>query len=100
MPIYEYDCPDCSGRFDEIVKLRDPNPPCPRCEGTQTKRRLSIPAAIFGNGIRPDAPPRPGSPMDRYRNVDLNTVPYVTQDGSIASHTGQILVKPNGDPAV
>ena len=100
MPMYEYDCPDCSERFDQIVKLRDPNPPCPRCEGTQTKRRLSIPAAILGNGMRSEAPPKPYNPMDKYKGVDLNTVPYVTQDGAIASHTGQILVKPNGDPVV
>jgi hypothetical protein len=38
--------------------------------------------------------------MDRYKGVDLNTVPYVTQDGAIASHTGQVLVKPNGEPAI
>lgn len=103
MPMFDYDCPDCKARFDEIVKRADVIPSCPVCGGGRSARLRAVPAAIFGQGIRPDTAPQPARPpslMEKYRGVDLSTVPYVTRDGSIAAHTGEILVKPNGDPAV
>ena len=99
MPMFDYDCPDCSTRFEEIVRRYDQIPPCPKCGGTASARRAGIPA-ILANGMRSESAPKPYNPMDKYKGVDLNTVPYVTQDGAIASHTGQILVKPDGNPAV
>lgn len=100
MPMFDYDCPDCGEFFDQIVKNADVVPPCPSCGGTRSARRRAIPSAILANGSRPEAPPRPGNPMDRYKGVDLSKVPYVTREGAIASHTGEVLVKPNGDPAI
>jgi putative FmdB family regulatory protein len=97
MPMFDYDCPDCGVRFEEIVRRYDQIPACPKCSGTRSARRNGIPA-ILSHGMRSEAPPKPYNPMDKYRGVDLNTVPYVTQDGAIASHTGQILVKPDGNP--
>ena len=32
MPIYEFECPACSERFDRLQKLSDPDPnACPNC---------------------------------------------------------------------
>lgn len=32
MPLYEYRCPKCSHTFEKIVKISDPNPPCPNIQ--------------------------------------------------------------------
>lgn len=29
MPIYEYKCEVCGHQFDRMMKMSDPNPPCP-----------------------------------------------------------------------
>ena len=100
MPMFDYDCPDCGEVFDQIVRRASDVPLCPKCSGSRSVRRLSVPSAFLMNGSRPDAPPRPANPMDRYKGVDMSKVPYVTREGAIASHTGEVLVKPNGDPAV
>lgn len=99
MPMFDFDCPDCGACFEEIVRRASDVPPCPKCACVQSKRRMGIPAILAG-GMRSESAPPPYNPMDRYKGVDLNTVPYVTQDGAIASHTGQVLVKPNGEPAI
>jgi len=98
MPMFDYDCPDCGQRFDEIVRRFDDVPPCPGCQGTRSKRRMALPA-ILANGMRSEAPPRPPSLAERYKGVDLSTVPYVTREGAVASHDGRILIKPDGNPA-
>ena len=100
MPMFDFDCPDCGEVHEQIVKRAEDVPPCPKCGSSRSSRRLATSYAIFANGVRPEAPPRPSSPMDRYKGVDLSKVPYVTRDGAIASHTGEVLVKPNGDPAI
>jgi putative FmdB family regulatory protein len=97
MPMFDFDCPDCSTRFEEIVRRYDLVPPCPKCSGSRSVRRNGIPA-ILANGMRSEAPPKPYNPMDKYRGLDLSTVPYVTQDGAVASHDGKILIKSDGNP--
>jgi putative FmdB family regulatory protein len=97
--MFDFDCPDCGACFEEIVRRASDVPSCPKCSGSQSSRRMGIPA-ILANGMRSESAPPPYNPMDRYKGVDLNTVPYVTQDGAIASHTGEILVKADGSPAV
>jgi putative FmdB family regulatory protein len=44
MPIYEYRCLDCQGAFELIrpIKEADSNLNCPFCQGTNTKRQLSL----------------------------------------------------------
>ena len=41
MPIYEYVCNDCNTYFEEIV-LKEEKIRCPKCNGQNTKRLLSI----------------------------------------------------------
>ncbi len=40
MPIYEYECPKCGKRFEEIVFGSDV-PACPACGSTDTRKLLS-----------------------------------------------------------
>jgi len=43
MPIYEYRCPQCRGRFSLLVRRpgEDVTPRCPRCGNTAVERLLS-----------------------------------------------------------
>ncbi len=52
MPIYEFECPSCSERFDRLQKLSDPDPDaCPNCGATGVRRRLTAPAfRLAGSG--------------------------------------------------
>lgn len=47
MPLYEYRCPSCGSEFERLtsVALAD-NMPCPDCQHTPTKRRMSRVAAL------------------------------------------------------
>jgi putative FmdB family regulatory protein len=48
MPLYEYQCEDCGGRFERIRKFSDPplDEPCPKCGGP-IKKLISSPAIQF-----------------------------------------------------
>ena len=48
MPLYEYQCDDCGGRFERIRKFSDPplDEPCPKCGGP-VKKMISSPAIQF-----------------------------------------------------
>jgi putative FmdB family regulatory protein len=43
MPIYEYICPQCNGRFSRLVRgFSDPSDlQCPRCQNTEVRRAIS-----------------------------------------------------------
>ncbi len=41
MPIYEYECLSCKHRFEKVMKVGDPAPPCPVCGATQTKKMVT-----------------------------------------------------------
>lgn len=43
MPLYEYRCPECGSRFEEIRSLRqaDEEAECPACGSTAARRQLS-----------------------------------------------------------
>ncbi len=43
MPIYEYICPQCNGRFSRLVRgFSDPSDlQCPRCQNTAVQRAIS-----------------------------------------------------------
>lgn len=42
MPIYEYYCEACHGRFSHLARhLDDPTPPCPRCGNASVERLIS-----------------------------------------------------------
>ena len=48
MPLYEYQCEECGGRFERIRKFSDPplDEPCPACGGP-IKKLISSPAIQF-----------------------------------------------------
>jgi putative FmdB family regulatory protein len=48
MPLYEYQCDACGGRFERIRKFSDPplDEPCPSCGGT-VQKLISSPAIQF-----------------------------------------------------
>ena len=47
MPLYEYECNDCAGRFERIQKFSDPIIKiCPTCGGS-VQKLLSSPAIQF-----------------------------------------------------
>ncbi len=45
MPVYEYTCPECQARFDlrRSMSQRDVLAQCPRCQGMNGVRRISLP---------------------------------------------------------
>lgn len=54
MPIYEYLCADCTGRFQKLVQgFRDPpGLACPRCQSTNLQRIISSFATIRSEEAR------------------------------------------------
>jgi putative FmdB family regulatory protein len=53
MPLYEYECPSCSQRFERIRKFSDvPLETCPLCGGGPVQKLISSPAIQFkGSGF-------------------------------------------------
>lgn len=45
MPIYEYVCMECEEHFEELVRLGDGDPKCPRCNATKVAKQFSAFAA-------------------------------------------------------
>lgn len=42
MPIYEYYCPDCEGRYSHLARrIGEEAPPCPRCGNSAVERLVS-----------------------------------------------------------
>ena len=47
MPIYEYYCPVCHGRFSHLAKhIGEAAPPCPRCGNEEVERLISAAAVL------------------------------------------------------
>jgi putative FmdB family regulatory protein len=57
MPIYEYRCPSCEERFEELVRGSDPSVACPSCGTADVERLLSVFAGIGGSGSAPGPTP-------------------------------------------
>jgi putative FmdB family regulatory protein len=57
MPIYEYMCPKCNGRFQKLVRgFNDPaGLACPRCASTEVQRAVSRVAVLKSEESRADA---------------------------------------------
>ena len=55
MPLYEYACPACDARFEELVSVHsDTAPACPRCGHGACTRVLSATSAVRpGQATRP-----------------------------------------------
>lgn len=54
MPIYEFECEGCGGRFEELTGSETHSLPCPRCGSERTQRRISpvSPAARQPRGAK------------------------------------------------
>jgi putative FmdB family regulatory protein len=52
MPVYEYQCRGCGGRFEALRRMseRAAAPPCPKCGAEETELALSAPAFVGGGG--------------------------------------------------
>jgi putative FmdB family regulatory protein len=61
MPLYEYACPDCSSRFETLVRAWGDTVSCPKCSSTSVERLLST-FAMAGGGGKPEAAPAMGMP--------------------------------------
>ena len=48
MPIYEYHCSGCGEDFEELVFGQPAAINCPRCNGSEVKKRMSV--ASFKSG--------------------------------------------------
>lgn len=46
MPLYDYQCRQCGHRFEQLVKVDAPTPPCPACGATEPERLSSFSAAV------------------------------------------------------
>jgi putative FmdB family regulatory protein len=57
MPIYEYICPSCNGRFQKLVRgFSDPaGLACPRCGGVEVRRAVSRVAVLKSEESRADS---------------------------------------------
>jgi len=52
MPIYEFQCNACGHRFDELMRMSDPDPTeCPKCGAAQVQRQVTAPSfRLSGSG--------------------------------------------------
>ena len=54
MPLYDFKCPRCGHRFEELVKI-DQTPACPSCGAAKVERMQSFTAAVSTEGSRQKA---------------------------------------------
>ena len=50
MPLYEYVCASCAGKFERYVRSWSEAVACPRCQGTDVEKQLSTFAFAAGGG--------------------------------------------------
>ena len=52
MPIYEYDCKQCGGSFDKLVRSASAatTVTCPSCDSGEVKKRLSLFSSKMAGG--------------------------------------------------
>jgi putative FmdB family regulatory protein len=86
MPIYAFECAACGHRFDELMKLSDPDPTdCPSCGATQVRRQLTAPQfRLSGGGWYETDFKKDG---DRKRNIAGETDAKPADSGAAAAKT-------------
>ena len=42
MPIFEYECCDCSQYFEQLVLKSDEAVSCPKCQSTEVHKKMSV----------------------------------------------------------
>jgi putative FmdB family regulatory protein len=50
MPIYEYECPECSHRFEKLMRISAEPPPCPECSHAEVRKLVSASGFILKGG--------------------------------------------------
>lgn len=51
MPIYEYACSSCGHHFEKLVSIGADAPPCPECDASDVRKRVSTSGFILkGSG--------------------------------------------------
>lgn len=72
MPIFEYVCEDCGGKFEKLVRRDSAQAECPSC-GPKAKVTtvLSTFAAHSGSGAGRSAPEMPSCPGGMCRTPDI-----------------------------
>jgi putative FmdB family regulatory protein len=51
MPIYDYQCLDCSERFEALILKNTPTPTCPACKSAKLEQLISM-FAVDSEGTR------------------------------------------------
>ncbi|MDL2285479.1 zinc ribbon domain-containing protein [Desulfovibrio sp. OttesenSCG-928-F07] len=46
MPIFEFNCPKCQHKFEDLV-FGSATPPCPKCGNAETEKMISRPTIHF-----------------------------------------------------
>jgi putative FmdB family regulatory protein len=62
MPIFEYECRDCSKQFEMFVTV-ERVPACPACQGANLAKRLSSPGMVGAASTRQESCAMPSAPM-------------------------------------
>lgn len=71
MPIYEYQCKDCSLRFEVKKRFRDSSDAvCPKCHGEAQRVFSPVPIFFKGSGFYATDNARGGNATRRRRNGD------------------------------
>ena len=50
MPIYEYRCPECGHQFEQMMRISDAPPPCPRCGTAEVRKLISQTSFVLKGG--------------------------------------------------
>jgi len=80
MPVYEYLCPECEYRFEELIKsiTSKKRVDCPKCGYKDVSRQLSVVAAPQSQS----SSPKPGVPAGGCQGCDAagGSCPYGMQE--------------------
>ncbi len=49
MPLFDFECKECSALFEELVFSDDELPPCQECQSKNTIRRVAAPSPLKTN---------------------------------------------------
>jgi len=61
MPLYKFECADCSHKFEELVLSSNERPDCPECKSDKVDKQLSLVATpVVNSGAAPCGAPSPG----------------------------------------
>lgn len=64
MPIYEYRCPQCDTRFEELIRSAEQTVACPQCGARKLERQPSV-FATHNAPVKSAAPPGCGQCAER-----------------------------------